>query len=56
MEMRVTALLRHGVMGLGSCCLSKGQGNAIGSRCSAISLVLVGLPPTVTHQPGEILT
>lgn len=55
-ETRVTALLRHGPVGMGSCCPSKGPGNGIGSRCPATSLVLVGLSPAVTHQPGEILT
>lgn len=56
MEAWVSALLRHGAMGMGSCCRSEGQGNGIGSCCPATSLVLVGLPSALTHQPGEILT
>lgn len=56
METRVTALMRGGVMGMGRCCPSEGQGSGVGSHCSATSLVLVCLPPAVTHQPGEILT
>lgn len=56
METQVTALLKHGAMGMRSCCPSEGQGNGIGSRCPATSLVLVGLSPTITHQPGEVLT
>lgn len=56
MEMQVTALLRHGAMGMESCCPSKEQDKEIGSHCPATSLVLVGLPPSTTHQPDEILT
>lgn len=56
METQVTALLRHGAMGMGSCCPSEGQGTGIGSHCPGASLVLVPLPPSITHQPGEILT